>query len=147
MLSHFRILKLPKFDKIFLPACLFYPAHLFDTLEYVAMLLSAQIKQGEMSPKKCYIFLYLKGGQSCLLSKFFVASKSCIFLYTAMRLWLWSEAILWSKMLIFKRAFHKLRVLPNLCPPQNFWPLIRAFKWVTIKEFSSRGMKTTKDKS
>ena len=48
--------------------------------------------------------------------------------YTVMRLWLWSEAILWSKMLIFKRAFHKLRVLPHLCPPQKFWPLIRAFK-------------------
>ena len=27
---------------------------------------------------------------------------------------------LWSKMLIFKRAFQKLRVLPHLHPPQNF---------------------------
>ena len=31
-----------------------------------------------------------------------------------------SEAILWSKMLISKRAFHKLRLLPHLCRPQNF---------------------------
>ena len=44
-------------------------------------------------------------------------------------------AILWSKMLIFERAFHKLRVLPHFCPPQNFWPLMIAFKWGPYKDF------------
>ena len=39
---------------------------------------------------------------------------------------------LWSKLLIFKRAFHRLRVLPHLCPPHSFWPLLRAFKWGTV---------------
>jgi len=33
---------------------------------------------------------------------------------TGMKLRLQSEAILWSKMLIFKRAFYRLRVLPHL---------------------------------
>ena len=42
------------------------------------------------------------------------------------------EAILWSKMLILKRAFHKLRVLANLCPPKKFWQLMRSLKWGTI---------------
>ena len=58
--------------------------------------------------------------------------------------WNHSEAILWSKMLIFKRVFHKLIVLPHLCPPQKFWPLIRAFKWYTIQGFSSRGIRMDK---
>ena len=42
------------------------------------------------------------------------------------------KAILWSKMLILFRVFHKLIVLPHLCPPQKFWPLMRAFNWGTI---------------
>ena len=29
-------------------------------------------------------------------------------------------AHLWSKMLIFKRAFHNLRLQPNFCPTQTF---------------------------
>ena len=28
--------------------------------------------------------------------------------------------LLWSKMLFFKNAYHKLRVLPYPCPPQSF---------------------------
>ena len=51
---------------------------------------------------------------------------------TAKIRWNQSEVILWSKMLIFKRAFHKLRLLPQLCPPQIFWPPMRGFKWGTI---------------
>ena len=39
---------------------------------------------------------------------------------------------LWSKMLIFKREFHKVRVLPHFCPPHSFWPLLRAFKWGAV---------------
>ena len=47
----------------------------------------------------------------------------------------------WSKMLIFKREFHKVRVLPHFCQPHSFWPLLRAFKWGTTKGFSSRGIR------
>ena len=56
-------------------------------------------------------------------------------------------AHLWSKMLIFKRAFHKLRVLPHLLQPQNFRPLIRALDWGTIKRFSSRDIRMVKGQS
>ena len=65
----------------------------------------------------------------------------------AMRLWLWSEPILWCKMLILKRAFHNLRVLPDLCPPQKFWQLIRALKWGTTKGFSSRDIRMARGQS
>ena len=61
--------------------------------------------------------------------------------------WKWSEAILWSKMLIYKRAFHKLRVLPDLCSPQKFWQLMRALKWGTIKGFPSRDIRMAKGQS
>ena len=57
------------------------------------------------------------------------------------------KAILWSKMLILMKVFHKLIVLPHICPPQNFWPLTRAFKWCTIKGFSSRGIRMAKGQS
>ena len=33
-----------------------------------------------------------------------------------------------SQMLIFQWAFHKLRLLPHLCLPQNFQPLMRDLK-------------------
>ena len=39
---------------------------------------------------------------------------------------------IWSKILIFNRAFHKSRVLPNLCLPHSFWPLLWALKWGTV---------------
>ena len=67
--------------------------------------------------------------------------------HTVRSKWKWSEAILWSKMMIFKKAFHKLRVLPHLLQPQNFWPLIRALEWGTIKRFSSRGIRMVKGQS
>ena len=53
-------------------------------------------------------------------------------IYTITSFWSWTIPNLWSKMLIFTRAFHKLRVLLHLCPTQNFWPLLRALKWGTI---------------
>ena len=58
-----------------------------------------------------------------------------------------SEAILWSKMLILKRAFHNLRVLPHLCLPQNFWQLMRALKWGTTKGFPSRDIRMVRGQS
>ena len=48
-----------------------------------------------------------------------------MYILTAMRLWLWSEAILWIKTLIFKRLFHRLRVLPNLSYVSYAIPLVR----------------------
>ena len=66
---------------------------------------------------------------------------------TAKIIWNQSEAILWGKMLIFKRAFYKLRLLPQLCPPQNFWLLMRAFKWGTMYRFISRGIRMVKGQS
>ena len=59
-------------------------------------------------------------------------SMTWIFLDTAKIIWNQSEAILWSKMHIFKRTFHNLRVLPHLCPAHDFQLLMRAFKWGTI---------------
>ena len=52
--------------------------------------------------------------------------------YTIKYKTLHSFATLWSKMLIFTRAFHKLRVLLHIYPTQNFWPLLRALKWGTV---------------
>ena len=54
---------------------------------------------------------------------------------------------LWSKMLIFKREFHKLRVLPYLCWPQTFLQLLRAFKCGNMYGFFSKGMQTVRGKS
>ena len=53
----------------------------------------------------------------------------------------------WSKVLIFKRAFHKLKGPPHLCLAQIFWPLMRAFKWGTIKGFSLRDIRMAKGQS
>ena len=58
-----------------------------------------------------------------------------------------SEAVLWSKIRIFKRAFHSLRILPQLCLPQNFWQLMRASKWGTLKGFPSRDIRMARGQS
>ena len=54
---------------------------------------------------------------------------------------------IWSKILIFKRAFHKLRILPHLCPPHKLWQLMRALKWGTLKGFPSRDIRMAKGQS
>ena len=55
-----------------------------------------------------------------------------------------TDVTLWSKMLIFKRTFHNLKVLTHLYPAHNFYPLIRALKWGTIWGFSLRGIRMAK---
>ena len=52
-----------------------------------------------------------------------------------------TEAVLWSKMPIFKSAYHTLKILSHLCPTKILWPLIRAFNWGIIKGFSSRDIR------
>ena len=77
----------------------------------------------------------------------FVCHSILLYIRTVADFQIGWRAILWSKMVIFKRAFHKLRVLSHLCPPQKFWQLMRALKWGTIQGYSSRGMKTARGKS
>ena len=67
--------------------------------------------------------------------------------HTIMSFWNWTIPDLWSKMLIFKRVFDKLILLLHFCTSQNFWPLMRAFKWGTKWGFSSRGIRMAKGQS
>ena len=62
--------------------------------------------------EKCGKIFY---GWSLLRYKLGIQSR-----YTLIRNWSWTNPHLRSKMLIFKMVFHKPRVLPHLCPPQNF---------------------------
>ena len=52
-----------------------------------------------------------------------------------------TDTTLWSKMPIFKRPYHTLKMLPHLYSTQIFQSLIRALNWGSIKQFSSRGIR------
>ena len=45
-------------------------------------------------------------------------------------------ALVWCKMAFFKRVWHKLKVLPHLNPSRFKEPLIRAFKWRIVWEYT-----------
>ena len=47
------------------------------------------------------------------------------------------------KMAFFKRAWHKVKVLPHLNPFKSMEPLIRAFKWGIVWVYTSSGFGDT----
>ena len=50
---------------------------------------------------------------------------------------------LWSKIVLFITVWRCLKVLPLPCPPLHSILHVRAFKWVTVWHFISKGIKTT----